>query len=218
MKASLLAPNSWGLLLQPALWLVIGIPILIVGIALSLWLYWNPTVTEPMFQIAPYAPLLGGTASIVNAVRALHKDSQVPKLEFGGFSARQELINEGRFTAFYATTYSVEVKKTRGVGKSEACEGAVSVDDVNLKVQAVWLPDHVKLCDIGGSMDLVLFQLVPPRSSEAIIFSNMPTKFGSYLEFRDLSLRVEVYSKNAIVPKPFEKRIGEIIDEAKAIK
>jgi hypothetical protein len=144
----------------------------------------------------------------VNAFYENRKEEEtIPALEFNGFVVTKGLtISLPPRAGWIATTYSVRVKKIKGIGKAKECEGFVSITDSPLSnMRSRWLPDNVPLCDIGSYMDLIMFQTIPIR--EEIVFSPvsleremaiLPFPLGLHV---DELLNIEVHAKNTKSPR-----------------
>jgi hypothetical protein len=83
-----------------------------------------------------------------------------------------------------------------------------------------WVPDNVVQSDIGGHMDLFLFQIIPLRRE--IVFSPVSpqgqiTIVNDPLEpHLDRMLTIEVHARNAKTPEPLRRTVREIMDEETA--
>jgi hypothetical protein len=177
---------------------------------------------EMQEAVVNYEPSLQAQHKEVKALDENRKEEEkIPTLEFNGFIVTKGLaIQLGKRAGWIATTYSLRVKKAKGIGKAEECEGFVSLIDTGLtNMRSRWLPDDVVQPNIGGYMDLIVFQTIP--IAKEIVFSpvslqremdQFPFRLEPHL---DKLLSVEVHSKNAKTPKPLQKTVREIMDEAK---
>jgi hypothetical protein len=182
--------------------------------------------------IAAIAILIGFNAGVIVSITTIvgvgigsltlfHTLERVPALEFNGLIKTERMvIPQGPRAGWYATKYSVRVRKTKGLGKAEECEGVISLIDSPLtNIRSRWLPDDVVLCNIGGHMDLIVFQTI--GHTNEIVFSPVSLQRemaqGAFpLEpHLDRFLSIEVHTRNAKTPKPSQKTVREIMNEAK---
>lgn len=125
--------------------------------------------------------------------------------------------------------YFLRVRKTKGEHMVESCEAFLTVEGTEVRnAPTVWSHGSVRRYDIGGHMDLRLFSVKEGRFvGEAvavgkwIIFpsANVDQGFAEhpthYEDFINKELTVEIHAKNGHLPKPFTKKIADIIKDAK---
>jgi hypothetical protein len=155
--------------------------------------------------------------------RNRREEERIHVLEFDGFfSLEGTTILHPPLTGWIATTYTLRVRRTnKGIGRAEQCDGFISVADLPMGImRSRWVPDNVIRSDIGGQMDLFLFQIIPIRRE--IVFS--PTSPHEQITLVNLSLEplldqlltVEIHSRNAKTPEPLRVTIRQIMEEARA--
>lgn len=159
------------------------------------------------------------------------EEERIPTLAFDGFVRTRGTITlpPGPRSAFIvASTYSVRLKKNKGIGRAEQCDGFVSlVGMLSLDIHSRWLPDYLVECDISDCMNLVLFHTILERresttdDTEAIFLhaSLRPNQVDETIPLRlqnhqSQLLNIRVGSRNAEIPKPIQKTIKQIMDEA----
>src|SRR5918992_714578 len=147
-----------------------------VGFATAQFLHaQSATATIPGF-IVSIAPIAGAGVASLGLFQAWNRsrkeEERIPVLEFGGFFFTEgTTILVPPLAGGIATTYILRARRTnRGIGRAEQCDGFVSVDDLPLgTMRSRWVPDNVIQSDIGGQMDLFLFQIT--RLGTEIVFS-----------------------------------------------
>jgi len=163
----------------------------------------------------------GQVFDLVGLLRELYKDRReerkTPTLEFDG-----EFMNN-------EPAYFLRVRKTKGEGMVEACEAFLTVGGTKVSnYPTVWAHGNARRYDIGGHMDLRLFKVEEVRFvgegtmlGKWITFpvANLDQGFAEhtthYEEFINKELTIEIHAKNGHLPKPYTKKIAEIIRDAK---
>jgi hypothetical protein len=106
---------------------------------------------------------IGSGADLVGLLRDWYKErreeEKIPMLEFAGEFVRYSPYFEGHMK--YIKEYYVRIKKSRGEGFANDCEGflTVSTDEIINYSPTVWHHAAVRKYNIGGQMDLMLFKL-----------------------------------------------------------
>lgn len=125
-------------------------------------------------------------------------------------------------------TYFLKVEKVSGSGNAEACEGFIFVDGADISnVPVVWSDNNERYRDIGGYMNLRLFKVEEEHYEHATIEIKKSLTFPSaksvqgfaeirkpYKDVIDKNLTVKIYAKKGKVPKPYVKKISDVIKEA----
>lgn len=169
--------------------------------------------------------LLGMVISISGLLRTWNKDrkeeAKIPVLEFGDIVSTQETLG-GQFAGYIVDTIAVRVKKSKGMGKAQQCEGFISVPETQIPSNASpWLHERVRNLDIGGEAFLTLFHLdrVPEISGLILSFISVNNEIAQVRMPRakvdPMKIRIELQSVNAKNPAVIEKPIQDIINEAK---
>lgn len=153
------------------------------------------------------------------------EDAKTPVLTFDGFVSTQETIASGEFAGFVVDTIAARIKKSKGMGKAQQCEGFISILETGIPANASpWLHERIRLLDIGGEGFLTLFHLDRGREVSGLILSfisvqnaiaqvRLPRQTFDYN-----TLRIELQSTNAKNPPVLEKQIKDIINEAKRFR
>jgi hypothetical protein len=162
------------------------------------------------------------------------EEERIPALAFDGFVKTKGTITlpPGPRSAFIvSSTYSVRVKKTKGkIGRAEQCDGFISlIGLLAFDIHSRWLPDYLVECDIGDCMNLVLFHTILETRQSAtidateVIFLHASTHHNDHdetiplrlINYQSQLLNIRVGSRNAETPRPLQKTIKQIMDEAR---
>jgi hypothetical protein len=175
----------------------------IVGLALG----WSiPLSTNP--QAAPVGNI-GLTISIIALVIGMidlyKRLSQEIVLQFGGVTRH----NNGNY---YLTIVNKNQK-----GKAKNAEAHLTLENKFDYAPTVWADGVQRYLDIGEHQDLLLFRL----ENDLILFPSAHPTDGylsneySYNDCVNSNLRVEISFDNGYSPKPYNKTIAHIVNDAK---
>jgi hypothetical protein len=118
------------------------------------------------------------------------------------------------------TAYFLRLRKKRGRGQVQNCEGLMQVEGTDIRRHAVWEGEH-RYISIGIQGDLELFEI--SSYNKEIIFhtrtSDTVALQGSSQPYNDVTLNrkftVTVVANNGTVPsKPFTSTIRNVIEQA----
>jgi hypothetical protein len=179
------------------------------------------TIPELIVSIAPIAGAGVASLGLFQAWnRSRKEDERIPVLQFEGFFFIRNMTLP--LSAWIGTIYLVRVRRTNPeIGRAEQCEGFVSLADTAYNnMRSRWMPDSVVQSDIGGHMDLLLFQIT---NVGRVMFS--PTTQEGQPALVDLDpetnldrlLTIEVHGTNTKNPEPLRKTLREIVAEARAL-
>jgi len=214
----------------------------VIGLTAALLYLRDSAAITLSVYIALGASVASAVISSLGLFQTLNKnrkeEERIPALAFDGFVRTKGTITLplGPRTAFIvSSTYSIRLKKTKGIGKAERCDGFISlIGLLSLEIQSRWLPDYLIECDISDCMNLVLFHTIletrQPDKTDAteVIFlrasahhvdnidhdETIPLRLENY---QSQLLNVRVGSRNAETPRPLQKTIKQIMDEAKSL-
>jgi hypothetical protein len=208
-------------------WIALCVILISVGIVVgfNLALYMQGVALTISGAIVTIISVVPAVVSSLNLFQTWNKnrkeEERIPALEFDGFFFREgTTIDVLPLAGWIATTYIVRVRrKNRGIGRAEQCEGVVALTDSPFNnMRSRWMPDSVLQSDIGGHMDLFLFQIIPVRGQ--IVFSPALPDGRITLVDRPLEedldrlLIIEIHTGNANPPEPLRKTVREIMNEA----
>jgi hypothetical protein len=144
-------------------------------------------------------------------------------LKYGEIHVKQQHYSEGG-KDILRPAYYLRVKRVRGRGRAEDCNGLLTIEGTDVDSNAVWEGD-IPYMPISTQGDLKLFEISeasqerllivrsnPDESKETVMQNNIP--FPNELTNRKVTIKLG--SSNANVPSsPFVMTVGEIIRSAK---
>jgi hypothetical protein len=176
--------------------------------------------TKLIGQIATVTAIIGAGIAILKMIIDWYRENV---LKYGGLVVKQQpYSSKGKDINYPA--YYLRIKRTRGRGRAENCDGFVTIEETEINRNSMWegglqyipisIQGDLKLFEIheyDGNKDLV-FRSNPANSLEHIWHDAIP--YTDELGKRIISVRIG--SSNANVPsKPFIKTVREIIESAR---
>ncbi len=145
-------------------------------------------------------------------------------LEYDGLFVRQQHYSRAGQDV-YRPAYYLRIKRKRGRGRAENCDGLITINETEINDNTVWEGD-VPYTHISIQKNLKLFEVAENNSTheKELVFRSNPfdsrekvTENRIYYtdELGKRTISVKLGSSNASVPsKPFARTIKEIIENS----
>jgi hypothetical protein len=109
--------------------------------------------------------------------------------------------------------YYLNIKRIRGKERPKDCKGRLEIKEKNIDDYLIWRTTRNRMSDIGTDDDLLLFEI---SKKNIIIYRDARTPITEpYAQFEDRHVIVSVDAANLKPCKPYEKKISDIVKEAK---
>lgn len=128
----------------------------------------------------------------------------------------------------YRLAYYLRIKRKRGLGKAENCDGLITIKGTEINDNTVWEGD-IPYFDISNQGNLKLFEVAENNSThekELIFRSNPMNSREKVMENRihytdelgKRTISVKLGSSNARLPsRPFTRTIEEIMEQSQKV-
>jgi hypothetical protein len=194
----------------------------ITGLFVSPSYYEQTKIIGQAATIIQYPAIIGVGIAAWKVISDLYRENV---LKYDEIHVKQQHYSEGGKDVL-RPAYYLRVKRVRGRGRAEDCDGLLTIEGTKVNYNTVWDGD-IPYIPISTQGDLKLFEISkneatqerllivrsnPDESKETVLQENIT--FPDDLTNRKVTIKLG--SSNAIVPSsPFVKTVGEIIRSAK---
>jgi hypothetical protein len=194
----------------------------ITGLFVSPSYYEQTKIIGQAATIIQYPAIIGVGIAAWKVISDLYRENV---LKYDEIHVKQQHYSEGGKDVL-RPAYYLRVKRVRGRGRAEDCDGLLTIEGTKVNYNTVWDGD-IPYIPISTQGDLKLFEISkneatqerllivrsnPDESKETVMQENIP--FPDDLTNRKVTIKLG--SSNANVPSsPFVKTVGEIIRSAK---
>jgi hypothetical protein len=192
----------------------------ITGLFVSPSYYEQTKIIGQAATVIQYPAIIGVAIAAWKAISDLYRENV---LKYGEIHVKQQHYSEGG-KDILRPAYYLRVKRVRGRGRAEDCNGLLTIEGTDVDNNTVWEGD-IPYMPISTQGDLKLFEISeatqerllivrsnPDESKETVMQNNIP--FSNELTNRKVTIKLG--SSNANVPSsPFVMTVGEIIRSAK---
>jgi hypothetical protein len=194
----------------------------ITGLFVSPSYYEQTKIIGQAATIIQYPAIIGVGIAAWKVISDLYRENV---LKYDEIHVKQQHYSEGGKDVL-RPAYYLRVKRVRGRGRAEDCDGLHTIEGTKVNYNTVWDGD-IPYIPISTQGDLKLFEISkneatqerllivrsnPDESKETVMQENIP--FPDDLTNRKVTIKLG--SSNANVPSsPFVKTVGEIIRSAK---
>jgi hypothetical protein len=192
----------------------------ITGLFVSPSYYEQTKIIGQAATVIQYPAIIGVAIAAWKAISDLYRENV---LKYGEIRVKQQHYSEGG-KDILRPAYYLRVKRVRGRGRAEDCNGLITIEGTDVDNNTVWDGD-IPYMPISTQGDLKLFEISeatqerllivrsnPDESKETVMQNNIP--FPDELTNRKVTIKLG--SSNANVPSsPFVITVGEIIKSAK---
>jgi hypothetical protein len=171
--------------------------------------------------VIQYPAIIGVALAAWKLISDWHRENV---LEYGGLFVKQLHYRLGG-QDIYRPAYHLRVKRIRGRGRGENCDGLLTVEGTDVNRNTVWDGD-IPYIPISNQGDLKIFEIHENEFTHkrALLFRSNPTNSEKTVlqddipyteELAKRKVTIRLGSSNAKVPsKPFIRTVGEIIESA----
>ena len=192
----------------------------ITGLFVSPSYYEQTKIIGQAATVIQYPAIIGVAIAAWKVISDLYRENV---LKYGEIHVKQQHYSEGG-KDILRPAYYLRVKRVRGRGRAEDCNGLLTIEGTDVDNNTVWEGD-IPYMPISTQGDLKLFEISeatqerllivrsnPDESKETVMQNNIP--FPNELTNRKVTIKLG--SSNANVPSsPFVMTVGEIIRSAK---
>jgi hypothetical protein len=200
------------------LWVIIGLLATVGLLSFLLGLYvafYFQNQLQVFGQLGNAIPIFSLIGSILVIFELITNWYRQPTLVYEGIYTKKQIYVNPNNT-YYNLVYYLRIKKKRGRGRAENCEGHITF--VGKDIMTVWDRD-VPYSSISIQGDLRLFE--NSQSENHLIFHSNPTQNGiekthiSYSENDKIEVIIGCAGNVNLPSKPYTKTIREIIESTK---
>ena len=194
---------------------------MITGLFVSPSYYEQTKIVGQTATIIQYPAIIGVGIAAWKMVSDLYRENV---LAYGELFVKRLHYHLGG-QDIYRPAYHLRVKRIRGRGRAENCDGLLTVEGTDVNRNTVWDGD-IPYIPISNQGDLKIFEIHENEftHTRALLFRSNPTNSEKTVlqddipytqELAKRKVTIRLGSSNARVPsKPFIRTVGEIIESA----